>query len=66
MGCWKPSPHFGGQCFIFLVLTTDDGIGEIYVATFGPQVIAKMIEDVEVANPYNGDRLHIEMSQELL
>lgn len=45
----NPPPHFGGRYFIFLKLTTDSGItgvGEVYAATFGPHVIAKMIEDV--------------------
>lgn len=45
----NPPPHFGGRYFIFLKLTTDsgiEGIGEVYAATFGPHVIAKMIEDV--------------------
>ena len=45
----NPPPHFGGQYFIFLKLTTDDGFvgyGEVYAATFSPQVITKMIEDV--------------------
>ena len=45
----NPPPHFGGRYFIFLKLTTDNGIegvGEVYAATFSPHVIAKMIEDV--------------------
>ncbi|WP_282610150.1 mandelate racemase/muconate lactonizing enzyme family protein [Pelagibius sp. Alg239-R121] len=45
----NPPPHFGGKYFIFLKLTTDSGItgvGEVYTATFGPHVVAKMIEDV--------------------
>jgi len=39
----NPPPHFGGQYFIFVKLTTDDGIvghDEIYAATLAPHVIA--------------------------
>lgn len=45
----NPPPHFGGRYFIFVKLTTDSGIsgvGEVYAATFGPHVVARMIEDV--------------------
>lgn len=45
----NPPPHYGGQYFVFLQLTSDDGIvgvGEVYVATFSPHLVAKMIEDV--------------------
>ncbi|MEQ8655385.1 MAG: mandelate racemase/muconate lactonizing enzyme family protein [Kiloniellales bacterium] len=45
----NPPPHQGGRYFIFLKLTTDEGItglGEAYVATFGPQTVVSMIEDV--------------------
>ena len=45
----NPPPHFGGRYFIFLKLVTDDGIegiGEVYGATFGPHIVARMIEDV--------------------
>ena len=43
----NPPPHFGGRYFLFVKLTTDSGvtgIGEVYVATFGPHVVARMIE----------------------
>ncbi|MEO1749128.1 MAG: mandelate racemase/muconate lactonizing enzyme family protein [Pseudomonadota bacterium] len=45
------TPHGtpGGRYFIFVKLMSDDGIvgwGEAYNATFGPHVMAKMIEDV--------------------
>ena len=39
----NPPPHFGGRYFIFLKLTTDDGVqglGEVYGATFGPHLVA--------------------------
>ncbi|MEO1192324.1 MAG: mandelate racemase/muconate lactonizing enzyme family protein [Pseudomonadota bacterium] len=45
----NPPPHHGGRYFIFLKLTTDEGIegvGEAYVATFGPKTVVAMIEDV--------------------
>lgn len=45
----NPPPHFGGRYFVFLKLTTDDGItgvGEVYTDTFGPQTVVRMVEDV--------------------
>jgi 2-dehydro-3-deoxyphosphogalactonate aldolase len=45
----NPPPHFGGQYFVFLKLTTDsgiEGVGEVYAATFGPHTVAAMVEDV--------------------
>ncbi len=45
----NPPPHQGGRYFIFLKLITDEGIsglGEAYVATFGPKTVVAMIEDV--------------------
>lgn len=42
-------PYYGGHYFIFVKLVTDDGItgyGEVYTATFSPEVVAQMIEDV--------------------
>jgi L-alanine-DL-glutamate epimerase-like enolase superfamily enzyme len=45
----NPPPGFGGRYFVFLKLKTScgiEGVGEVYAATFGPQVIASMIEDV--------------------
>lgn len=45
----NPPPKTGGRYFIFVRVTTNDGIvgyGEAYNATFDPHVIAKMIEDV--------------------
>ncbi len=44
------TPHgIGGKYFIFVKLTTDGGVfgyGEAYNAAFGPDLTAKMIEDV--------------------
>lgn len=45
----NPPPHYGGRYFIFLKLTTDNGIvgyGEVYSVPFHPHVVATMIEDV--------------------
>lgn len=45
----NPPPHFGGRYFILVKLTASNGIegvGEVYAATFGPHVIARMVEDV--------------------
>ena len=59
----NPPPHFGGRYFIFLKLTTDDGVeglGEVYGATFGPHLVARMIEDVCDAHVIGADPFHIE------
>ncbi len=59
----NPPPHFGGRYFIFLKLTTDsgiEGVGEVYAATFGPHIIAKMIEDVCVRHVIGSDPFKIE------
>jgi 2-dehydro-3-deoxyphosphogalactonate aldolase len=61
----NPPPHFGGQYFIFLKLTTDSGIrgfGEVYSVPFHPRVVAIMIEDVceryvVGADPFKIERL---------
>ncbi len=45
----NPPPHFGGLYWIFVRLTTDNGIhgyGEVYSVPFHPHVVAKMVEDV--------------------
>ncbi len=45
----NPPPGFGGRYFVFVELTTDDGVvglGEAYAATFRPHVIAAAIEDL--------------------
>jgi galactonate dehydratase len=45
----NPPPGFGGRYFVFLKLKTAcgiEGVGEVYAATFGPHVIATMIEDL--------------------
>ena len=45
----NPPPTWGGRYFIFVKLTTDtgiEGIGEVYAASFGPQAMVKLVEDV--------------------
>ncbi len=45
----NPPPGYGGRYFVFLKLKTAcgiEGVGEVYAATFGPHVLASMIEDV--------------------
>ena len=45
----NPPPSFGGHYFVFLKLKTAcgiEGVGEVYAATFGPKVLAAMIEDL--------------------
>ena len=59
----NPPPHFGGRYFIFLKLTTDNGIsgiGEVYAATFGPHTVARMIEDVAERHVVGADPFAIE------
>ena len=49
----NPPPRRGGRYFIFVKLTSDDGItgiGEAYVATVGPHLVARMIEDIAERN----------------
>ena len=45
----NPPPGFGGRYFIFVKVTTDDGIvgwGEVYAATVGPEAMRAVIADV--------------------
>ncbi|HEY7747406.1 MAG TPA: mandelate racemase/muconate lactonizing enzyme family protein [Aestuariivirgaceae bacterium] len=61
----NPPPGWGGRYFIFVKLTTDNGItgiGECYCATFGPTAMTAMIEDifgryVEGMNPFHIEAL---------
>ena len=59
----NPPPHFGGKYFIFLKLTTNSGVvgyGEVYAATFGPHIVARMIEDVCARHVIGADPFNIE------
>jgi 2-dehydro-3-deoxyphosphogalactonate aldolase len=59
----NPPPAFGGRYFVFLKLKTAcgiEGVGEVYAATFGPRVVAAMIEDVFARRFLGRDPLQIE------
>jgi galactonate dehydratase len=59
----NPPPGWGGRYFIFVKLTTDDGIsgiGECYGATFGPKAMTAMIEDTFGRYVENMDPFRIE------
>ena len=59
----NPPPGFGGRYFIFLKLRTAcgiEGVGEVYAATFGPHVIARMIEDLFARRFHGRDPFQIE------
>jgi L-alanine-DL-glutamate epimerase-like enolase superfamily enzyme len=59
----NPPPSFGGRYFVFLKLRTAcgiEGLGEVYAATFGPHVIASMIEDVFTRRFLGRDPFQIE------
>jgi galactonate dehydratase len=60
----NPPPRFGGRYFLFLKLTTNDGvegIGEVYAASFAPKVIVAMIEDVFERHVLGADPSRIEL-----
>ena len=59
----NPPPHRGGPYFVFVKLTTNDGIegiGEEYGVPFHPNVVAKMIEDVGERHVLGADPFQIE------
>ncbi|MFI4889675.1 MAG: mandelate racemase/muconate lactonizing enzyme family protein [Steroidobacterales bacterium] len=59
----NPPPGFGGRYFVFVKLKTAcgiEGVGEAYAATFGPKVIAAMIEDVFARRFMGRDPFQIE------
>jgi 2-dehydro-3-deoxyphosphogalactonate aldolase len=59
----NPPPAFGGRYFVFLKLRTAcgvEGVGEVYAATFGPTVIAAMLEDVFARRFVGRDPFQIE------
>jgi len=61
----NPPPHHGGPYWVFVKLTTDDGIegfGEAYGVPFSPSRVTELIEDVVARhvigwNPFNIERL---------
>jgi galactonate dehydratase len=59
----NPKPDRGGRYFVFLKLVTDDGIeglGEVFVSSFGPQTVVRMIEDVFAHHLIDSDPFQIE------
>jgi galactonate dehydratase len=59
----NPPPGYGGRYFVFLKLKTAcgiEGVGEVYAATFGPHVVASMIEDVFARRFVGRDPFRIE------
>jgi 2-dehydro-3-deoxyphosphogalactonate aldolase len=45
----NPAPYFGGYSFVFVKLITDsgvEGLGEVYGATFSPNIMARLTEDL--------------------
>ncbi len=59
----NPPPSFGGRYFIFVKLVTKCGIigyGEIYAASFSPQLTAKLAEDMFARYLIDKDPHHIE------
>jgi galactonate dehydratase len=59
----NPTPGYGGRYFIFLKLETDagiEGVGEAYVATVSPHLVAAMIEDVVARHVVGREPFHIE------
>ena len=58
-----PPPYVGGMYWIFVCLKTDcgiEGVGEVYAATFHPNVVASAIEDVFERYLKDEDPHHIE------
>ena len=59
----NPKPGVGGRYFLFLKLMTDagvEGVGEVYVSTFGPKTVTRMVEDVYDRHVENADPFRIE------
>ena len=63
-----PSPHIGGMYWVFLSLETKcgiEGVGEVYAATFHPEVVVKAIQDtfdryLKGHDPHHVERLYRE------
>jgi len=59
----NPPPRHGGRYFIFVRLTTRcgiTGVGEIYNATFGPDIVCAMAQDMFARHFHDSDPHHIE------
>ncbi|MBT4132870.1 MAG: mandelate racemase/muconate lactonizing enzyme family protein, partial [Rhodobacterales bacterium] len=60
----NPPPGWGGRYFIFVKLTTDNGIigyGEVYSASVGPKAMEVIINDVFERHMMNENPENIEM-----
>jgi len=60
----NPPPGWGGRYFIFVKLTTDNGIigyGEVYAASIGPHAMIPVIKDVFERHMLNENPENIEM-----
>lgn len=58
-----PPPHLGGRVWIFVKLTTDNGLvgyGEVYQVPFHPLTVATMIEDLAATYAVGEDPFQIE------
>lgn len=58
-----PPPHRGGRVWIFIKLTTDNGLvgyGEVYQIPFHPLTVARMIEDLAETYAVGEDPFQIE------
>jgi galactonate dehydratase len=58
-----PPPHLGGRVWIFVKLTTDNGLvgyGEVYQIPFHPLTVATMIEDLAATYAIGEDPFQIE------
>ena len=58
-----PPPHLGGRVWIFVKLTTDNGLvgyGEVYQIPFHPLTVAAMIEDLAETYAVGEDPFQIE------
>ena len=58
-----PPPHRGGRVWIFVKLTTDNGLvgyGEVYQIPFHPLTVARMIEDLTETYAIGEDPFQIE------
>ncbi len=59
----NPTPGYGGRYFIFLKLESDagiEGLGECYVASVSPHLVAGMIEDVVGRHVVGREPFHVE------
>ncbi len=59
----NPPPGWGGRYFVFVKLTTDDGLvgyGEAYAGTFNPNVVAAQLVDVAEHHLLGRDPFHVE------